>query len=88
VAAILPVLVQLWMFASPVVYPVRIVPEAWRTLYSLNPLVGVIAGFRSAVLGQPLDWGALAFSAAVTAALLVFAALTFRRMERHFADLV
>jgi lipopolysaccharide transport system permease protein len=88
VAAILPVLVQLWMFASPVVYPVRIVPEEWRAVYSLNPLVGVIAGFRSAVLGQPFDWGALAFSAGVTAALLVFAALTFRRMEKHFADLV
>lgn len=88
VAAILPVLVQLWMFASPVVYPVRIVPGQWRTLYSLNPLVGVIAGFRSAALGQPFDWGALAFSAGVTAALLVFAALTFRRMEKHFADLV
>jgi lipopolysaccharide transport system permease protein len=88
VAAILPVLVQLWMFASPVVYPVRIVPEEWRAVYSLNPLVGVIAGFRSAALGQPFDWGALAFSAGVTAALLVFAALTFRRMEKHFADLV
>ena len=88
VAAILPVLVQLWMFASPVVYPVRIVPEEWRAVYSLNPLVGVIAGFRSAVLGQPFDWGALGFSAGVTAALLVVAALTFRRMEKHFADLV
>jgi lipopolysaccharide transport system permease protein len=88
VAAILPVLVQLWMFASPVVYPLKMVPEKWRLLYSLNPLVGVIAGFRSAVLGHPFDWGALGVSAAVTAALLAFAALTFRRMEKHFADLV
>ncbi len=88
VAAILPVLVQLWMFASPVVYPLKLVPEGWRALYSLNPLVGVIAGFRSAVLGHPFEWGALAFSAGVAAALLVFAALTFRRMEKHFADLV
>jgi lipopolysaccharide transport system permease protein len=88
VSAILPVLVQLWMFASPVVYPLSIVPGRWRALYSLNPLVGVIAGFRSAVLGQAFDWGALAFSAAVTAALLAVAALTFRRMEKHFADLV
>ncbi|HEX8501569.1 MAG TPA: ABC transporter permease [Pyrinomonadaceae bacterium] len=88
VAAILPVLVQLWMFASPVVYPLKLVPEGWRALYSLNPLVGVIAGFRSAVLGHPFEWGALAFSAAVTVALLAFAALTFRRMEKHFADLV
>ncbi|HEX8284165.1 MAG TPA: ABC transporter permease [Pyrinomonadaceae bacterium] len=88
VGAILPVLVQLWMFASPVVYPLSMVPPKWRTLYSLNPLVGVIAGFRSALLGQAFDWGALAFSAGVTAALVVFAALTFRRMEKHFADLV
>jgi lipopolysaccharide transport system permease protein len=88
VAAIMPVLVQLWMFASPVVYPLSMVPEDWRLLYSLNPLVGVIAGFRSAVLGHAFDWGALGFSAAVTLALLAFAALTFRRMEKHFADLV
>jgi lipopolysaccharide transport system permease protein len=88
VAAILPVMVQLWMFASPVVYPLSMVPEGWRTLYSLNPMVGVIAGFRSAVLGQAFDWGALAFSAGVTAALLVCAALAFRRMEKHFADLI
>ena len=88
VAAILPVLVQLWMFASPVVYPLGMVPPGWRTAYSLNPLVGVIAGFRSAALGQPFDWDALAFSAGVAAALLVVAALTFRRMEKHFADLV
>jgi lipopolysaccharide transport system permease protein len=88
VAAILPVLVQLWMFASPVVYPMAVVPTEWRTLYSLNPLVGVITGFRSAALGHAFDWGALAFSAAVTLAFLVFAALTFRRMEKHFADLV
>ena len=51
VGVALPVLVQLWMFASPVVYPVRLVPEAWRGWYSLNPLVGVISGFRSALLG-------------------------------------
>ncbi|MCA1614785.1 MAG: ABC transporter permease [Acidobacteria bacterium] len=88
VAAILPVLVQLWMFASPVVYPLSVVPEGWRALYSLNPLVGVLAGFRSAVLGHAFDWGALAFSAAVTAAILAFAAFTFRRTEKHFADLV
>lgn len=88
VAAILPVLIQLAMFASPVVYPLSMVPEKWRALYSLNPLVGVIAGFRSAVLGHPFEWGALAFSVGVTVALLAFAALTFRRMEKHFADLV
>ena len=88
VAAILPVLVQLWMFASPVVYPLSMVPERWRSLYSLNPLVGVIAGFRSAALGHAFDWGALAFSAAVTLGLLAVAALSFRRMEKHFADLV
>jgi lipopolysaccharide transport system permease protein len=88
VAAILPVLVQLWMFASPVVYPLKLVPEGWLALYSLNPLVGVIAGFRSALLGHPFEWGALGFSAGVTAVLLAIAALTFRRMEKHFADLV
>ena len=88
VGVMMPLLLQLWMFASPVVYPVRLVPERWRTLYSLNPLVGIIGGFRAAILGVELDWAALSVSAAVTLALLVFAAFAFRRMESLFADVV
>ena len=84
----LPFLIQLWMFASPVIYPLSQVPQGWRWVMALNPLTGVIQGFRSALLGQPFDWGALAASAAVTLAALVYAAYSFRRMEKSFADIV
>ena len=88
VGVALPVLVQFWMFASPVVYPAILVPKEWRWLYNLNPLVGILEGFRSALFGRPLDWAALSFSAGLTLALLVYASYTFRRMEKGFADVV
>jgi lipopolysaccharide transport system permease protein len=88
VGVALPVLMQLWMYLSPVVYPVSLVPEKWRLVYSLNPLVGIIEGFRASVLGRGLDWRALAVSAAVTAGLLVYSSYAFRRMERSFADVI
>jgi lipopolysaccharide transport system permease protein len=84
----LPVLIQLWMFVSPVVYPVSIVPAKWRLLYSLNPLVGIIGGFRAAVFGQAFDWPAIAIATAFTSVLLIYAAYSFRHHERTFADLV
>lgn len=84
----LPVLIQLWMFVSPVVYPAALVPEGWRRLYTLNPVAGIIEGFRAALFGRDFDWPALASAAAVTLALLVCAAFAFKRMEKTFADLV
>ena len=84
----LPFLVQLWMFASPIIYPASIVPEQWRWVLALNPLTGVIEGYRSSLFGLPFDWPTLGFSAAVTAVLFTFAAYSFRRMERAFADVV
>jgi lipopolysaccharide transport system permease protein len=88
VGVLLPVLVQLWMFASPVVYPLTLVPPRFRTLFSLNPLVGIITGFRSAVLGLPFEWASIAVSAAITIVLLVIAVIMFRRTERYFADII
>jgi lipopolysaccharide transport system permease protein len=84
----LPVMIQLWMFISPVVYPTALVPEGWRRLYSLNPVAGIIEGFRAALFGRDFDWPALASAAAVTLALLVYSAVAFKRMEKTFADLV
>lgn len=82
-----PFLVQIWMFASPVVYPVSLVPEKWQLLYSVNPMVGVIEGFRWSVLGNaPPNWGVIAMSAFVVLALLVCGTLFFKRMEKTFAD--
>lgn len=88
VGVAVPVLIQLWMFASPVVYPLSLVPENWRTVYALNPAVGVISGFRAALLGGEFDLPALALSTAVTVVVLICAAYSFRRMEKYFADLV
>lgn len=86
---VIPVLVQFWLFLTPVVYPSSLVPEAWRTLYSLNPMVGVVEGFRWALLGTESATGAMIFvSAAAVLALTVGGLLYFRRMERDFADVV
>lgn len=82
----LPFLIQLWMFASPIIYPASFVPEKYRWLLLLNPLTGLIEGQRAALFGRPLPWMALTISVIVTLAMLVFSALTFRRMERDFAD--
>lgn len=80
-------LVPLWMYASPIVYPLSLVPDAYRPIYLLNPMVGVIEGFRSALLATtPLPWTAIGVSAAVSALLLVTGVLHFRRMEQTFAD--
>jgi lipopolysaccharide transport system permease protein len=84
-----PFLTQCWMYASPVAYPVSLVPENWRFLYSLNPIVGVIEGFRWALLGkQGPDFGVMAVSAVVVAVLLVGGLVFFKQMERTFADVV
>lgn len=84
----LPFLVQLWMFATPVIYPSSIVPEDRRWILELNPLTGIIEGFRSALLGRPLDWSPLGIAALVSVVILAYAAVSFRRMEREFADIV
>ncbi|MGA2139833.1 MAG: ABC transporter permease [Verrucomicrobiia bacterium] len=85
----IPFLVQFWMYASPVVYSVSIIPEKWRLLYSLNPMVGVIEGFRWALLGkeQP-DFAVMAMSIIVVAILLVGGLVYFKRTERVFADII
>jgi len=84
-----PFLVQFWMFASPVTYPSSIVPEQWRALYGLNPMAGVIEGFRWALLGTETSPGSLtAVSVGAALALLISGAYYFRRMERTFADVV
>jgi len=89
VGYIIPFLVQFWMYASPVVYPVSLVPEKWRLLYSLNPMAGVIEGFRWALLGKESpDFGVMAISAAVVLALLLGGIVYFKRMERTFADII
>jgi lipopolysaccharide transport system permease protein len=85
----IPFLTQIWMFVSPVIYPISLIPERWRLLYSLNPMAGVIEGFRWALLGKESpDFRVIALSAAVVIALLFTGAAYFKRMERTFADVL
>ncbi len=85
---VIPFMVQLWMFASPVVFPLEFVPAEWRPLYSLNPMVGVISGFRSSILGSPFHWDCIAISGAVTIAVFLAGVMYFRRVEQRFADII
>ncbi len=84
-----PFLVQFWMFATPIAYSSSHVPERWRGLYGLNPMVGVVDGFRWALLGAPRPPGiSVAASALAAIVLLITGAYYFRRVERTFADVV
>lgn len=83
----LPFITQVWLFATPIAYPSSLLSEPWRTLFGVNPMAGVVEGFRWALLGTATKPGPMiAVSAAVSVALLVSGAFYFRRMERIFAD--
>ena len=85
----MPFLIQVWMYASPIVYSLDIVPEQWRTLFSLNPMVGVIEGFRWALLDKPSpDWHVIGVGSAVMVAMLLGGLAYFRRAESTLADVI
>lgn len=85
----IPFLIQLWMFASPIIYPLSMLPAKWQWVMMLNPLTGIIHNFRVALFGnQAFDWKSLGVSALITFAVLIYSAFSFRRMERYFADIV
>lgn len=84
----LPFIIQIWMFLTPVIYPVSFLPPRWRWLLSLNPLSGIIEGVRAAIFGHPFNWTSLAISAAITIGLLVTTSYSFRGMEQEFADVI
>ena len=84
-----PFLIQFWMFSTPIAYPSNLLPEPWRTLYGLNPMVGVIEGFRWGLLGTNTAPGPIIIvSSFMAVAILVGGAFYFRRMEKSFADIV
>jgi lipopolysaccharide transport system permease protein len=85
---IVPFVVQCWMFATPVAYPASLVPEKWRPLYGLNPMTGVVEGFRWALVGGPSPGLMILASALVVAALLAVGLVYFRNQEGIFADLL
>ncbi len=86
---VVPFITQFWMFATPIAYPSSLLPAEWRPVYALNPMVGVVEGFRWALLGTDTAPGPmLLVSATVAVLLLVGGAFVFRRMEKSFADVV
>ena len=84
----LPFLVQLWFFASPVVYPLSMVPERYRWLVALNPLTGIIETSRALLMGLPVPWEALSISCAVIVVVYILGLVYFQRTERRFADVI
>jgi lipopolysaccharide transport system permease protein len=89
VGVVIPFLLQVWLYASPVVYPVSMVPARWRVLYSLNPMAGVIEGFRWSLIGTGSpDFTVMGASAVVVLILLVGGTIYFKQMEQTFADVV
>jgi lipopolysaccharide transport system permease protein len=86
---VIPFLVQLWMFVSPVIYPVSIIKEEYQWLLALNPMGGVIKAYRASLLGHlPVDWSLLGISSAMILFLFISGLYYFRRMEQVFADVV
>jgi homopolymeric O-antigen transport system permease protein len=83
---IVPFLVQILMYVSPVIYPGYIVGEKWQLILSLNPMFGIIGGYRSAILGRPWDRASLAISTVSAVSLFIFSVYYFRKTERRFAD--
>lgn len=86
---VVPFLTQIWLFATPIAYSSSLLDEPWRTIYGINPMVGVVEGFRWALLGTNTQPGSMVLVSAVASiALLVSGAFYFRRMEKVFADVV
>jgi lipopolysaccharide transport system permease protein len=88
VTHVLPFFMQLWMFATPVVYPVSMIPRHWRWIAGLNPLSGIIEGLRAAILGRPCDLHTLEVSLFMSIFFLCFGAYYFKLVERTFADVI
>lgn len=84
----LPFLIQLWLFASPVIYPMSIMPERWRWVLALNPMTGIIEGFRGSLFGGKLEAMTTLTSAALTIAILIISFFAFQRLEDSFADVI
>ena len=84
----LPFLIQLWLFVSSVILPSTSIPQKWRWLLMLNPMSGIIEGYRSALFGLPFDWPALGTASVLTIVALIYAIYAFGRVERSFADII
>jgi len=83
-----PFMIQMGIFITPVIYPIRYIPQRWQLLMGLNPMAGIVIGFRHAILGTPASWQVMGVSLAVSVLLFVCGLFIFRRMERRFADII
>ncbi len=88
VGYLIPFLIQFWMFLTPVIYPSRLIPESLQWIYGINPMVGVVEGFRWALLGTPLTLGPFFASLGAALFLSISGAMFFQRMEKTFADVI
>lgn len=84
----LPFLLQVWMIASPVFYPANLLSEKWRLVFAINPLVGILEGFRSSLFGTRFDWQLIGVSSVSVLVLTLFSLFVFKRMEDKFADII
>jgi len=84
----LPFMLQVWMIASPVFYPSSIIAEKWRLIFAINPLTGIVEGFRCSLFGNPVDWQVVGISVLSLAAILLLSLVVFKWMEDDFADIV
>ena len=84
----LPFVLQVWMFVTPIIYPVSVIPGKWRWIIYLNPLTGIVEGIRSSLTGRSVNWIAIAFSACITLFTIPLAIKAFQRIEKSFADLI
>lgn len=85
---VIPFVLQFWMYATPVVYPLSALPARYQLIARLNPMTGIVDAFRASLVGKPIEWGALAYGTAAAAVVLVSGSFYFRRMERRFADVL
>jgi lipopolysaccharide transport system permease protein len=85
---VVPFCLQLWVFVTPIMYPVSYIPQRYRWVVGVNPMGGMVVGFRHALLGTPVEWGQVGISLAVNCCLFAIGVVVFRRMERRFADIV
>ena len=79
---------MIWMYLTPIVYPLSLVPEKWVALYKLNPMVGIVEGYRSALFGYPFEWMIIGWSAFWSVTLFLISFLVFKKLEKYFADIV
>jgi lipopolysaccharide transport system permease protein len=84
----LPFIIQIWFFLTPIIYPSSLVPDQLRTLLAINPMTGIIEGFRDALFGREFDWIALLTATCVIFFVLFYSSYRFRRLERSFAEFI